>query len=141
MSTHAHGAHCACAHHAVAAPSTSSTLSALLPALSCAVCPACLALWKPLLSVVGVTLALNDAQHAWLLFASLAVSVAVAVWDVRRARVWLPFWLTLAGAALMVLSHALGDVATLEWLGVAVMVSSVPARMVLRARHRHAIAS
>jgi hypothetical protein len=103
-----------------------------LPALSCAVCPACLALWKPLLSVLGVTLALNDAEHAWLLFGSLAISVAIAAWDLRRAGLWLPFGLTVAGAALMLLSHAMGDVAALEWSGLLVMLSSVPVRMALR---------
>lgn len=138
MTTHAHGAHCGCAHHH--SPPRLS-LASLLPALSCAVCPACLALWKPLLSVLGVTLAFNDAQHAWLLYGSLSIALVVATWDVWRARAWLPFWLTTAGAALMVLAHALGDVPALEWGGMLVMVASVPARMRLRARHHHHVAS
>jgi hypothetical protein len=97
-----------------------------------------MALWKPLFSVVGVTLAFNDEQHAWLLYGSLAIAIAVAARDLRRSGVPLPFWLTVAGAALMVLSHLAGDVPALEWAGVVVMLASVPARMRLRARHQHA---
>lgn len=135
MSTHVHGAHCECAHHAT--PSRRGLFASLLPALSCAVCPACMALWKPLLSVVGVTLAFNDAQHAWLLYGSLAIAVVMAAWDLRRSGVHPPFWLTIAGGALMVLSHLAGDVPALEWTGVLVMASSVLARMRLRVRHHH----
>ena len=64
-------------------------------------CPACLALWKPLLSIVGVTLVFNDQQHAWLLYGSLAIALCVAAWDLRRSGVQLPFWLTLLGGALI----------------------------------------
>jgi hypothetical protein len=133
LSTHVHGAQCACASQS--APSRRSLLAALLPALSCAVCPACLALWKPLLSIVGVTLAFNDEQHAWLLYGSLAIALGVASWDLRRSGVQLPFWLTAVGGALMVFSHLAGEVPVVEWTGVLVMAASVPARMRLRAQH------
>lgn len=97
-----------------------------------------MALWKPLLSVVGVTLAFSDEEHAFLLYASLAVALAVGAWDLWRSGVQPPFWLTVAGAALMVLSHLAGDVPVLEWTGVVVMAASVPVRMRLRARsHLH----
>lgn len=134
MSKHVHGAHCACAHQAT--PSRRGILTALLPALSCAVCPACLALWKPLLSVVGVTLAFSDEEHAWLLYGSLLIALGVAAWDLLRSGAPLPFVLTAAGGGLMVLSHLAGDVPALEWVGVVVMATSVPARMRLRARHQ-----
>lgn len=130
-----HGAHCACPHHA---PVPRSVLASLLPALSCAVCPACMALWKPLLSVLGVTLAFNDAEHAWVLYGSLTIALVVAGWDFWRSKVSMPFWLTVAGATLMVLSHLAGDLAWLEWAGVFTMAASVPWRMTLRARHAHA---
>ncbi len=139
MTPHAHGAPCACTHHH--APPSRLTFASLLPAVSCVVCPACLALWKPLLSVMGVTLAFSERQHAWLLYGSLSVALAVAAWDVRRARAWLPFWLTAFGAALMLVSHLAGDVAPLEWTGVLVMVASVPARMALRAKVNPAAAA
>lgn len=100
-----------------------------------------MALWKPLLSVVGVTLAFNEEQHGWILFGSLSIAIAVAAWDVYRSGVWLPFLLTAAGGGLMVFSHVAGDVPLLEWSGVLVMMASVPARMKLRAGHHHTVAA
>jgi hypothetical protein len=97
-----------------------------------------MALWKPMLSVLGVTLALSDAQHEALLLGSLAVALAVAAWDVRRSAAWAAFWLTLVGAALMAASHGLGDVPALEWTGMAVMLASLPARWVGRPAAREA---
>lgn len=109
----------------------------MLPALGCAVCPACLSLWKPLLSVLGVTLAFSDEQHAWLLFVSLSLAFSVGAWDARRSGVQLPFWLTVGGGSLLILSHLTGELAALEWSGMFIMACSVPTRMWLRSRHRH----
>ena len=111
-----------------------SFLASLGPVLSCAVCPACIALWKPLLSVVGVSLALGEGEHLALLIGSLAIALGVAAYDVWRWRLWSPFWPTLFGAGLMVASHALGDWPALEWAGVAVMASAVFVRARLRSR-------
>jgi hypothetical protein len=132
--SHVHGAHCAC-HRP---PRSRTWWASVLPAVACAACPACMALWKPLLSVVGVSLALSDGQHEALLFASLAVALVVGAWDLWRTALKTPFALTVVGAALMVASHLGGDVPSLEWAGMAVMVSSVFARGVLRARLRAA---
>lgn len=140
MSTtpHTHGADCAC-HHPPRAPQT--WWAQVLPALACAACPACMAVWKPLLSVIGVTLALSEGEHEALLYASLAVALAVGAWDLWRSTLKTPFVLTAVGAALMVSSHLAGDVAVLEWTGMVVMVASVFARWVIRARLRAAEAT
>jgi hypothetical protein len=97
-----------------------------------------MAVWKPLLSVIGVTFALDDGTHASLLYASLAVALAVAAWDVWRSRLWLPFALTALGSLLLIASHAGGDVAILEWMGLAVLAASVASRWLVRARLRAA---
>jgi hypothetical protein len=99
------------------------------------VCPACLAFWKPLLSIVGVTLALNENQHAWLLYGALVFAFGAAVWDFRRSGAFLPFGLTIAGGGLMIVSHLAGDAPALEWTGVLVMATAMLARMHGRVRH------
>ncbi len=126
MTSHVHSAHCACAH-----PSPKSGLVSLLPALSCAVCPACLALWKPLLSLGGVSLMLSEGQHAWLLGVALSVALGFGLREARARGEWRPFWPTLVGAALVTLGHAL-DGAALEWAGTFVMFLSMPVRAWLR---------
>jgi len=94
-----------------------------------------MALWKPLLGVMGATFVFNDAQHAWVLYGSLLISVGVAAWDLRRSGSAASFCLTLVGAALMVAGHALGeDGHGFEVTGVLVMLSSVGFRWVRRAR-------
>lgn len=126
MTSHVHSAHCACAHS-----SPKSGLVSLLPALSCALCPACLALWKPLLSLGGVALLLDERQHAWLLFGALAVALGFGIREARGLREWRPFWPTLAGAVLLAGAH-FADVPSLEWAGTLVMFLSMPVRMWLR---------
>jgi hypothetical protein len=132
MASHVHHAQCACA-----APRRegSGALAALLSTLGCAFCPACLAAWKPLLSVVGVTVALSDAAHHALLVGSLGLALAVAGWDLWRRATWLAFWLTVVGAAFLGASHALG-LAALECAGLVVMLLAVPARGLRRARRQ-----
>lgn len=135
-STHGHGCRCP-EHHSNRQPpprGAASLWAVLAPAASCAGCPACMALWKPLLTVVGVTFAFSDTQHAWLLFGSLTVALAVAVWDARRSGLWAPFWLTAGGSLLLLGSHLLGDVQALEWTGLLVLAASVPLRWVRRSR-------
>lgn len=127
MSSHVHSAHCACAH-----PSAKTGLvSSLLPALGCALCPACLSLWKPLLSLGGVALMIDEQQHAWLLGVALSVALGFGLREALRSREWRPFWPTLAGAAVLVVAH-LVEAPALEWFGTLVMFMSMPVRMWLR---------
>ncbi|MGV3624116.1 MAG: MerC family mercury resistance protein [Archangium sp.] len=127
MSSHVHSAHCACAHSSV----PKSGFVSLLPALSCALCPACLSLWKPLLAVGGVALMLDETQHAWLLALALTIALGFGLREAVRTREWRPFWPTLAGAALLVFAH-FAEVEALEWFGTFVMFLSMPVRMWLR---------
>ncbi len=128
-SSHVHGAHCACAHH----HQSKSALLSLLPALGCALCPACLALWKPLLSLFGVVALVDEQQHAWLLFGALTIALGFGLREALRLREWLPFWPALAGALLIIAGHV-ADSHVIEWAGTLVMFLSMPVRLYLRRR-------
>lgn len=128
MTSHVHSAHCACAHSS--SPSSSKFVS-LLPALSCALCPACLAVWKPLLALGGVALTLDETQHGWLLFVALVIAIGFGLREALRFNEWRPFWPTIVGAVLLVGAHV-AEVPALEWAGTFVMFLSMPVRMWLR---------
>ncbi|MEW5849242.1 MAG: hypothetical protein AB2A00_10530 [Myxococcota bacterium] len=137
-----HGTQCDCAHHAHSCqkqPSRRGGLAAVLPVLGCAACPACVSLWKPVLSVLGVTAVVGEGGHDVLLLASLAIALGGGAWDLWRSGMHPPFWLTVAGAVLMLAGHALGEVPALEWLGMLTMLASIPVRMWLRPRHHHVV--
>ncbi len=124
---HVHSAHCECAHH----HAPKSTLAALLPALSCALCPACLSLWKPLLGLLGVATLVTESQHAWLLAFALLISLGFGLREAVKLREWRPFVPTLLGSLLMAVGHG-AESHTLEWLGTATMFLSIPTRVWLR---------
>ena len=133
MTHSTHSPSCRCPEHPHR-PRAESVWASLAPAVSCAACPACMAMWKPLLAVAGVTFAFSDTQHAWLLFGSLAVALGVGAWDVRRSGIWAPFWLTAGGSFLLLASHVLGHHQALEWTGLLVLAASVFLRWARRAR-------
>lgn len=106
-------------------------MSALLPALSCAFCPACVSLWKPLFALFGVAVLTTETQHTWLLAFALILSLGAALREAVRLGEWRPFIPTLLGSMLLVAGHTLESHAA-EWLGTAVMFLSMPLRMRLR---------
>src|SRR5688572_12269023 len=88
---HGHGAACDCGGHRSKGTREArlEAWSALLPILACAVCPACLATYTKLLSLVGVSLGLDEAVHQLLMAVALFISVGVSAWrSWRTARAW-----------------------------------------------------
>jgi hypothetical protein len=97
--------------------------SALLPVLACAVCPACLATYTKLLSLVGVSFGFDESLHDLLMAVALALSVGVSAWrSWRTGRAW-PLLLAVGGSALVAVGHLLGDLHVLEWAGVLVLLA------------------
>jgi hypothetical protein len=80
-------------------------------------------LYAKALAAFGVGLVISERTHGWLLAAAVALSLATSVWSARRTGRWASFAGTLAGAAAVVLGHALA-VRWLEWAGVALLVLS-----------------
>src|SRR5262245_49666616 len=99
----AHGTACGCGHHhppASAAAAGSRWGAALLPALACAVCPACLTTYAKVLSVFGVSFGFDAAVHRRLLVAALATSLTISAWrSWKQRRVW-PLVIAAVGTAL-----------------------------------------
>lgn len=119
-----HESACDCAgHRRHRDPPAPGLWGSLLPVLACAVCPACVATYAKLFSLAGVSVGLTEGQHAILLTAAVAVSVVASGWRAWRARRAWPLAVALAGATLVVAGHRFGEVAWLEWAGVAVLLS------------------
>lgn len=113
--------------------------SAVLPLLACAVCPACLATYTKLFSLVGVSLGLDEAAHQLLLAVALVISVGVSAWrSWRTGRAW-PLLVAACGSALVAAGHLLGDLHALEWAGVLVLLAGGLSEHV-RLRRRAAVA-
>jgi len=91
--------------------------------LACAACPACLATLTQLLSLVGVSLALDEGLHHRLTAAALVTSVAVGGWRSWRSGRAGPLLFALAGSALVALGHALGELHAIECSGMAVLLA------------------
>jgi hypothetical protein len=100
-----------------------SAISTLAPVIACAFCPACLASYAKLLSLVGIGVALTEAQHTALLTSALGISVAASAWCARRTERWSPLLGALTGGLLALAGHLCGR-AWLEWGGVGIMVAS-----------------
>jgi len=112
--------------------------SALLPIFACALCPACIAAWAPLLATAGLGLALTESHHTGLLLGTIALALGVAVWRARRTRAWFPVLLTTTGGAFMLAGHVLNENAVLAGLGVLCFLSAaalgvLPSRSIRRA--------
>jgi hypothetical protein len=96
--------------------------SALLAVLACAVCPACLAMYAKLFSVLGVGFGLSEFHHLALLITAIGTSVGVSIWrSWRTSRAW-PVATALVGSALVASGHLAGDLHVVEWAGVLVLL-------------------
>jgi hypothetical protein len=126
MSSSPHS-HCDCGahHHAARSADQRAALWSSLPALlACAVCPACIATYAKLFSLLGLGLELTELQHSLLLGAALSISLLVSTWrSMRTRRAW-PVVFALLGSSLVLLGHVAGDRHELEWTGVLVLVVS-----------------
>jgi hypothetical protein len=123
---HHHVHACDCAAHRAhdRAGRAPGIWSALFPVLACAICPACIATYAKVLSVLGVSFGLTEFQHVVLLTIAIAVSLAVSVWrSIRTRRLW-PVAFATIGAALVLIGHLLGELHVLEWTGVLVLLIS-----------------
>jgi hypothetical protein len=119
-----HGAVCDCARHTPkrAHAAKPGVWSSFLPLLACAVCPACLATYTKLLSLVGVSVGLDEAAHQLLMAVALIVSVGVSAWrSWRTGRAW-PLLVATCGSTLVAAGHLLGDIHAVEWAGVLVLL-------------------
>jgi len=118
---HAESACSCCAHpHAARArgAGVNPSWSALTPIAACALCPACVSVWAPILAGLGLGFALTESQHTVLLLLAVAVAVAISALRARRIRAWSSFFLTALGGALLLAGHSAGDSTALTGLGV-----------------------
>lgn len=143
MDERAHGESCNCRHHPQhrhTAPSSKAgrvtPWSSLLPALACAVCPACLATYAKVFSALGVGIALTESQHLWMLVACVTFSLLFGGWEARRTRRFAAFGLTSAGCATLVAAHLAGESRGLGWLAMALLLCGAVWGHRLRARAR-----
>jgi hypothetical protein len=122
---------------------TLSRWSLLLPLLACAICPACLATYAKLLSLLGVGVGMTESQHLFVLGTAVLVSVVVSGLRSWRSGRWWPLAFALSGTALIVVGHLAEALHALEWAGVLVlMVGGLSEHFRLRARAaRPAVAS
>lgn len=111
--------------------------SLVLPILACAVCPACLATYAKLLSLVGVSVGMTESQHLLVLASAVLVSIVVSgVRSWRSKRSW-PLAFALAGASLIAVGHSSPRWHALEWVGVLVLLVG-GLREQLKLRHHYA---
>lgn len=102
-------------------------LAAIAPVLACALCPACISLYAKVASAVGTGLAIGEQAHAALLGIALTVSLSAALWRWHLTKRLPPLLLSVLGGALVGLAHVLGEVAWLEWSGMALLLASAAA--------------
>lgn len=120
---HVHGDGCGCPAHRGTneAPGVRGWIADMLPALACALCPACLSTYAKALSVAGLAAWLSEREH--LAFLALAVVLSVG-FGLRRARTlgeYRPFGFTLAGCLALIVGHFAGEVAALTWAGLGLL--------------------
>jgi len=96
--------------------------SLLLPLLACAICPACLATYAKLLSLLGVGVGMTESQHLFVLGTAVLVSVVVSGLRSWRSGRWWPLAFALSGAAFIVVGHLAEALHALEWAGVLVLM-------------------
>jgi predicted branched-subunit amino acid permease len=83
-----------------------------------------MATYAKLLSLLGVSVGLTEFQHSLLLAFAITVSVLVSAWRSWRARRAWPVALALLGSALVLTGHLHGELHTVEWSGVLVLLVS-----------------
>lgn len=108
---------CDCTAHRAATVRRAGLSAALLTALACAVCPACLATYAKLFSVLGVGVGLSEAHHLVLLVVAVVASVLVSAWRSWRSKRFWPIAIALVGSSLVLLGHLAGDLHAIEWVG------------------------
>lgn len=99
-------------------------LGTVLSALACLLCPACVATWGPLLSTLGIGLALSEATHGAILVAAILASLTTAGWRAYRLQVRAPVVFAVTGAVLLAAAHWLGESLMLSGLAVVAFVLS-----------------
>lgn len=115
---------CDCAGHRApkANASNAGVWSAILPVIACAACPACLTTFTKLFSVLGIGFGLSEFHHLVLLVVALSASIGVSAWrSWRTRRVW-PIAIAITGSALVAAGHLGGDLHSVEWAGVLVLL-------------------
>jgi drug/metabolite transporter (DMT)-like permease len=132
---------CDCPTHvAKAGPTSGSRWSALAPLIACALCPACLTTYGGVLSLLGLSLYMTEAQHFFILILAVSISASIGFLRARRTRRWIAFAVSLFGCALLLLAHFADDHRGLTWGGViALLGSSVWEYRAARRRMRAAI--
>jgi hypothetical protein len=134
VSLRAHSHACDCAAHKRVAKQGSARWASLLPLLACAVCPACLATYAKLLSIVGVGIGLSEAQHTLLLAAAVVVSLGVSIYRAAQTKRRWPLVLAMLGAGLILFGHSHGELENFEWLGALVLLAAGVAEQTLTRR-------
>jgi hypothetical protein len=98
---------------------------ALLPALACLGCPACLSAIGSVLAATGVVslqgLAVSETTHHALLAIAVLLNVGIALWRSRKVQRISPLYAVLPGALLLLVNTLTVDLEALELLGVALL--------------------
>lgn len=122
-----HGTACGCGEpHDQERPASRPLrwFSTLTPVVACAFCPACLATYAKLFSLVGLGFAMTEAQHSVLLTCAVFVSVVASAWRWRRAGRWSPLAGTVLSGSMVLMGHFAGERSWLEWSGIGAMLAS-----------------
>lgn len=121
---HAHAGGC-CDNYGHVPSDRASWLGSVLPIVACAVCPTCLGLWAPVLSAVGVGIAITETRHHVLLGVAIVVTLGVAVVRFVRTQHASSFALTILGCALLGASHLFAEENhLLPWPAIAMILGS-----------------
>jgi ABC-type nickel/cobalt efflux system permease component RcnA len=129
QSDHDHHHHaCDCSAHRraskLSSEASTGTWETILPILACAVCPACMATYAKLFSLLGVSVGLSELHHTIVLVVAIAVSTLVSAWrSLRTRRIW-PVAFAVLGSSLVITGHVRGELHALEWAGVLVVLAS-----------------
>jgi hypothetical protein len=75
------------------------------------------------LSVVGISVGLSEFQHTLLLVTAITVSLAVSASRSRRMKRTWPLFVASLGSLLVLAGHFGGDLHSVEWAGVLVLLA------------------
>jgi peptidoglycan/LPS O-acetylase OafA/YrhL len=91
--------------------------------VACAVCPACLATYAKIFSIVGVSFGLSERSHTLLLSTGFGLYICVAAWNYKKTGQRAALLIALSGSMLVVTGHFWGDSQAFEWAGVLVLLT------------------